>query len=186
MDCSGVFPACCMDFDHRDGRNKKGEVSALYAAKEVTLKAETGKCDLVCKVCHRTRTMERTPPRKPANRAVEERLAYLERIKQQPCAKCGKTFHPAAMDLHHIDPFTKERGVALLVRQASMQRLQAEIEKCVLWCANCHAIHHAENPRENRRAPEKKTWGRKHTPETKAKISAANKAYRARQAAGVR
>ena len=60
-DCGGEFPRVCMDFDHRDGVRKVGEVSALvlrtYA--EAALVDEIRKCDVVCSNCHRIRTEAR-------------------------------------------------------------------------------------------------------------------------------
>jgi hypothetical protein len=60
MDCGGVFPPWCMDFDHREGEVKlyKG-VSDLMANRlcgKQRILAEIAKCDLVCANCHRTRT----------------------------------------------------------------------------------------------------------------------------------
>lgn len=57
MDCQRTFPACCMDFDHRDG------VTKLYGVSDApsmsAAKAEMAKCDLVCACCHRLRTQAR-------------------------------------------------------------------------------------------------------------------------------
>lgn len=60
-DCRHVFSPWQMDFDHRDGTKKVGDVSDLVARMvplEV-LKAEIAKCDLVCANCHRERTHKR-------------------------------------------------------------------------------------------------------------------------------
>jgi hypothetical protein len=49
-----------MDFDHRPGTTKLGEISKkLYFLGEKKLLAEIAKCDLVCANCHRIRTQER-------------------------------------------------------------------------------------------------------------------------------
>jgi hypothetical protein len=48
----------CFDFDHRDPTLKTFAVSSrLDSARLETLKAEMDKCDLVCAICHRHRTM---------------------------------------------------------------------------------------------------------------------------------
>lgn len=59
MDCGNSFPPVCMDFDHRDGSEKVGNVSALYECSLQTLLNEIAKCDLVCANCHRLRTHSR-------------------------------------------------------------------------------------------------------------------------------
>lgn len=61
MDCGGVFPPCCMDFDHRDRSTKIDIVSKVvsFPGGFDALLAEIDKCDLVCANCHRIRTFER-------------------------------------------------------------------------------------------------------------------------------
>lgn len=76
------------------------------------------------------------------NPALEVRISWYNEAKSQPCSRCGSRFPPAAMDFHHRDPATKVAGLALLVRVASLKRLQAEVQKCDLLCANCHALEH--------------------------------------------
>lgn len=60
-DCKGVFPPCCMDYDHRDGSVKHKNVATLvgegYSRKSIL--EEVAKCDLVCANCHRIRTQSR-------------------------------------------------------------------------------------------------------------------------------
>lgn len=55
MDCGKTYPPECMDFDHVRG-TKISHVSNLRTAKALE---EIKKCELVCAVCHRLRTMER-------------------------------------------------------------------------------------------------------------------------------
>lgn len=66
MDCGGVFPEPCMDFDHRSGRTVKGSNSPETIANMkndhkgiACLMAEIEKCDVVCANCHRLRTHKR-------------------------------------------------------------------------------------------------------------------------------
>ncbi|MBA3807708.1 MAG: helix-turn-helix domain-containing protein [Solirubrobacterales bacterium] len=54
------------------------------------------------------------------------------------CRLCGYSRCVAALEFHHTDPSTKE--FTLAQRGAhSIERLRAEVRKCVLLCANCHA-----------------------------------------------
>jgi hypothetical protein len=67
LDCQGVFPAICLDFDHRPGEPKKASLAQLvlnYATLEV-LEAEIARCDLVCSNCHRIRTFRRLHKKDP-------------------------------------------------------------------------------------------------------------------------
>ena len=56
-----------------------------------------------------------------------------------PCADCGQTYHPAVMQWDHLPGFEKTGNVSDFARKHSRKRVLAEIEKCELVCANCHA-----------------------------------------------
>lgn len=52
--------------------------------------------------------------------------------------------HPATIDFHHVSG-TKESSLGQVVyAKWSLKRVQAEVQKCVRLCANCHRIHHWE------------------------------------------
>jgi transposase len=55
------------------------------------------------------------------------------------CKLCGYDRCLAALQFHHIDPTAKQFGVAQYGAARSIDRLRAEIRKCVLLCSNCHA-----------------------------------------------
>lgn len=57
-----------------------------------------------------------------------------------PCADCRQMLEPEALQWDHIPGTEKIATVSDLVRQgASRAKIEAEIEKCELVCANCHA-----------------------------------------------
>ena len=70
-DCGGRFPAVCMDFDHRPGETKVGEISG-FTKGIAALKREIAKCDLVCANCHRIRTSKRLREEKQARQTQIE------------------------------------------------------------------------------------------------------------------
>lgn len=59
-DCGHTFPPKVMDFDHRPGTVKKGNLAniSLFSSVALALR-EIAKCDLVCSNCHRIRTFSR-------------------------------------------------------------------------------------------------------------------------------
>lgn len=62
------------------------------------------------------------------------------------CAKCGYNKCGAALDFHHINPEDKDDTVArMLSNNYSLERVQNEIKKCVVLCANCHREFHFLN-----------------------------------------
>lgn len=61
LDCQIILPHYVLDFDHRDGTVKMGNIADLVG-KGVTDKVlldEIAKCDVVCANCHRVRTYNR-------------------------------------------------------------------------------------------------------------------------------
>ena len=57
------------------------------------------------------------------------------------CVVCGENF-PAALDFHHTGEKTANVS-QVSMRSWSIDRVVAEIDKCVLLCANCHRKVHA-------------------------------------------
>lgn len=55
------------------------------------------------------------------------------------CRLCGYDRCHAALQFHHLDPSAKQFGVASKGMARSIERLRAEVRKCVLLCSNCHA-----------------------------------------------
>jgi transposase-like protein len=56
------------------------------------------------------------------------------------CRICGFSGHPAALHFHHLDPATKEFHLGHQGQSRAIDRMRAEAEKCILLCANCHAL----------------------------------------------
>lgn len=75
--------------------------------------------------------------------AVSERRRRLKRQLVEEaggrCSICGFSNHPAALQFHHIDPETKDFHLAQYGHSRAIDRVRAEVEKCILLCANCHA-----------------------------------------------
>lgn len=72
---------------------------------------------------------------------VSENQELLRQTKlASGCARCGYRDNVAALQLHHRDPATKIRGA--LSAHTSRPRLEREIAKCDVLCANCHAVEH--------------------------------------------
>lgn len=60
-------------------------------------------------------------------------------FKQNPCVDCGID-DPRVLHFDHVRG-EKSRAVSDLVRRYhSLKRVQEEIKKCDVRCANCHAI----------------------------------------------
>lgn len=58
------------------------------------------------------------------------------------CCRCGLEGPPAVYDFHHTDPKQKEFGLSRVVM--SFAKMQKELDKTILLCANCHRLVHEE------------------------------------------
>ncbi len=68
-------------------------------------------------------------------------VEFLRELRRRPCKDCGGTFEPHQMDFDHRDPKAKSFQITS-PRAMLMDRLRlvAEIAKCEIVCANCHAV----------------------------------------------
>lgn len=69
--------------------------------------------------------------------------------KGSKCIRCGLSFPETPQfifDFHHRNPSTK--GDWTSIRKWGWTRIQVEIDKCDLLCANCHRyVEYGDDPR---------------------------------------
>ncbi len=87
-----------------------------------------------CKKCVNEQTIER-------QRALK--LSAIE-YKGGVCHDCGKRYHPAVYDFHHLNPSDKDFNIGHRKSLKFSQELKDELDKCVLLCSNCHRVRHAK------------------------------------------
>ena len=87
--------------------------------------------------------------RKKKENAAKHRLLKRERNRKfileyktnRCCEKCGEE-HPVCLDFHHIGD-NKEFNISdMVLRCYGIERIQKEIDKCMVVCKNCHAKIH--------------------------------------------
>lgn len=75
---------------------------------------------------------------------VEEKRRILYELFGDSCSICGYDKCSAALEFHHVDPSVKENKPSSLINNYStVERMLAEVDKCILVCANCHREIHA-------------------------------------------
>lgn len=102
-----------------------------------------------CRRCLRDEQRRRREADRPHARVIakthrlksysEKRIKLLA-IKDSPCIDCHIKYPHYVMQFDHRNPKAKFRAVATMMRHTvSWKRIEAEIAKCDLVCANCHA-----------------------------------------------
>jgi len=79
-------------------------------------------------------------------RARQRNREFVEEVKKRSvCLHCGcDDFR--CLCFHHEDPAVKTHEVSEMInRSFSIARIQVEIDKCIVLCANCHRIVHYEH-----------------------------------------
>lgn len=65
---------------------------------------------------------------------------YIQEIKtKHGCYCCGFRAYPEALDFDHINPKIKTGAVGQLML-CSKEKIDEEISKCQILCANCHRL----------------------------------------------
>ena len=100
----------------------------------------------LCKKCKRKEdkkySLSYIAGRKERNKKrADAATAFFQQVKSTGCVKCPER-EVVALDLHHIDPSKKEFTFSAY-RNASMEKLKTEVQKCVVLCSNCHRKLHA-------------------------------------------
>ena len=140
--CAENNPAV-LDFHHRDPETKRLSISSMitFGHGKEQLKEEITKCEVLCANSHRKRH---------AQSPTSETVAWVTEQKRRGdgCSVCD-TEDPVCLDFHHTDK--KETTVAqLAIEERPREEIAAEIERCVLLCANCHRRRHYEPPTPER------------------------------------
>ncbi len=99
-----------------------------------------------CKLCHSAWSKEHY--KKPKRRADLRECATLiykrnaqyiwDYLLRNPCISCGEK-DPVVLDFHHRDAAEKEYNISKAAANGfKITRIDSEIRKCDVLCANCH------------------------------------------------
>lgn len=90
---------------------------------------------------HREKHIAQARRRSDKHRAEMRRFLWLYK-EAAGCAACPER-DPVCLDFHHMDD-DKEIDIANAAHRGwGFSRILAEIDKCVVLCANCHRKEHA-------------------------------------------
>lgn len=68
-------------------------------------------------------------------------LEWYAAKKSGPCHDCGNSFHHCQMDFDHLEGHEKVANISRMVYdEVSRKKIEEEMEKCHLVCANCHRL----------------------------------------------
>lgn len=83
-------------------------------------------------------------------RGLRRKQELLEKAGGR-CTICGYDRNLAALTWHHLNPTLKRFSLDLRsLSNRSAAEVEAEVSKCVVLCANCHAETHFPNLHNSR------------------------------------
>lgn len=101
-----------------------------------------------CKICHNAVRREHYVNNKQAAYAqakagkVRRQEWYRQLKAKLSCNRCPER-HPATLQFHHRDPTKKDFTLSwAMMRGFSVKRIEVEMAKCEVLCANCHFKEH--------------------------------------------
>ena len=79
---------------------------------------------------------------------------YIQNMKNQlHCVDCSQR-HPATLHFHHLNSEDKVFSISYAANRGfSLDRIKKEIDKCIVLCANCHAIRHYNMRNQKQTSP---------------------------------
>lgn len=96
--------------------------------------------------------MKKKDSRKYADRAEYLKMAVQRRRKNLrlkaieykggKCIFCGYCKYQGTLEFHHLDRKKKDFGLSEKGITRSWDKIQKELDKCILVCANCHRELH--------------------------------------------
>ena len=143
IDCGYSTCPEALQFHHRDPSTKDfglGHFSGSLAR----LARRPPNATWCVRNCHRirTRTRDVSVALQDGRTARDTKRRAIE-LFGGACLACGSAHAPAALEFHHPDPSKKEFAISVDGIYRSWEKVQRELENCVMLCANCHAEIHA-------------------------------------------
>lgn len=77
--------------------------------------------------------------RASVHRNLDKKKKIVAELKNGPCMDCGQLYPSYVMHFDHRDPEHKFKSISQIMSHG-IKTILAEIQKCDLVCANCHAI----------------------------------------------
>lgn len=157
IDC-GEDDIIVLEFDHVGPKTRAVSALVVEGASLAKVKAETRNCEVVCVNCHRKRSAARARTARwryainlddlgysngvdelgvarGAARARNARFVF-DFLSGKRCVDCGLA-ELLVLDFDHLRDKHKP-VMELVMSEASIPRIEAEIAKCEVRCANCH------------------------------------------------
>lgn len=132
---SEIIRKCC-----KCGKTRAHTVGAGYCRKCIN---QTKRERYRSEPTFREKEIKKCGERLKKNYAINKRWRK-DYLLNHPCVVCGNT-DIRVLVMHHRNPQEKKIEISASLQGRKLKIILAEIEKCDVMCANCHAILHYNN-----------------------------------------
>jgi hypothetical protein len=122
-----------------ENKSKKQSYMKLYESSAEMIEAKKKRNSLSYQN-NKDAVLIRQAKRRKQRMMIMSEIALYYGCRNPNCSWQGD-FNSYQLDFHHLDPSSKTTEVAKL-ESSSYERIQNEINKCVVLCKNCHAEAH--------------------------------------------
>ena len=161
IDC-GIIDIRVLDLDHVHGTKREAIARMVRMGYSwATIETEIAKCEVRCANCHRIKTgqtghswrnffltlnerlLANSVRSVNALRTMRIRIENMQKLhvylSSHPCIDCG-ILDIRVLEFDHVQGVKCDNVGRILTNAASWPRIEAEIAKCEVRCANCHRI----------------------------------------------
>ncbi|MGH2491502.1 MAG: hypothetical protein ACRDF9_08330 [Candidatus Limnocylindria bacterium] len=144
VDCGYAECLAALEFHHRDASTKEFGVGNFGGSFKRVL-VEVAKCDLLCASCHRLRHAALDGLQLLAPGLVQrDSKARAVALMGGACFECDRDGPYRLFEFHHLEASGKDFGISQHgISSRRWAVIVAELDKCVMLCANCHREVHA-------------------------------------------
>lgn len=161
----GEYRPWILSFHHKNLYEKEFEIARIINYKWSIIEKEIEKCELLCERCHRLKHQKNG---KKNFKFSESKKIFLKFKCVSGCEICDYNDYIGALDFHH----EKEKkflisGLSLSknTSETIIQKIEMEINKCQVLCANCHQDLHFDKEKFEKYKEEIYNWKYKETKE---------------------
>lgn len=137
-----------LNFHHEESIDKENNLSKIKENRWSVIEKEIKKCRLLCYNCHFE--IHFNDNRNTIRKNITKKT-FLEYKGLNGCEKCGYNKCMGSLDFHH--PYSNEKDFQLSNISAIYNsvydlkdKIENELDKCVVVCKNCHAeLHYNDN-----------------------------------------
>lgn len=121
--------------NQHSGRNPKPKCTRCKVGLEIDVNWRQSSADICQYICKPCSTIIGTEKRRRNKEWAIKKLGGK-------CYDCKQVYPRAVYDFHHVDMSAKEYTPSTLF--SSRNKLEKELENCILLCANCHRLRHSQ------------------------------------------